>query len=232
VTLGYTFRNLGGWAQSLQLYATGNNLLTITGYKGIDPEVNMGGIAPGVDYRWSNYPHTRTFMVGLRINFETANATDKTRTVYVTDNSEIDRLNGEINRLRDENGQLRNRKPEATKEVITTKEFVTYPHFVNFAINKTEVTDQEKVNLQYVAEMIKSVPDKKFSVVGYADKQTGTSERNAQLAKDRAQNVYNVLTKQYGVKASQLTLDSKGGVDTMFLNNSDLSRSVIIAEVK
>ena len=232
VTLGYTFRNLGGWAQSLQLYATGNNLLTITGYKGIDPEVNMGGIAPGVDYRWSNYPHTRTFMVGLRINFETANATDKTRTVYVTDNSEIDRLNGEINRLRDENGQLRNRKPEATKEVITTKEFVTYPHFVNFAINKTEVTDQEKVNLQYVADMIKSVPDKKFSVVGYADKQTGTNERNAQLAKDRAQNVYNVLTKQYGVKASQLTLDSKGGVDTMFLNNSDLSRSVIIAEVK
>ena len=231
LTLGYTFRNLGGWAQSLQLYATANNLFTLTNYKGIDPEVNMGGIAPGVDYRWSNYPHTRTYMVGVRINFETANVTDKGKTIYVTDNAELDRLNAEVNRLRNE---LDNRKPEVKveKEVVKSKEFVTYPHFVNFAINKTDVTDQEKVNLQYVAKMIKSVPDKKFSVVGYADKQTGTSEINAQLAKDRAKNVYNVLTQQYGVNASQLTLDSKGGVDTMFLNNSDLSRSVIISEVK
>ena len=234
LTLGYTFRNLGGWAKDLTLYATGTNLFTLTSYKGLDPEVNLGGLQPGLDLRETFYPHTRSLMVGVRVNFDSKGDAKPApaRTVYVTDNSEIDRLNGEINRLRDENGQLRNRKPENTKEVVTTKEFVTYPHFVNFAINKTEVTDQEKVNLQYVADMIKSVPDKKFSVVGYADKQTGTNERNAQLAKDRAQNVYNVLTKQYGVKASQLTLDSKGGVDTMFLNNSDLSRSVIISEVK
>ncbi len=69
LNLGYTFRNLAGWAQSLQLYATCNNVFTITGYKGIDPEVNMGGIAPGVDYRWSNYPHTRTYMLGVKVNF-------------------------------------------------------------------------------------------------------------------------------------------------------------------
>ena len=232
LTLGYTFRKLGGWAKDITVYGTANNVFTLTGYKGLDPEVNLGGTTPGMDFRQTFYPHTRSFLIGVKINFESQGEKAAAKTVYVTDNSEIDRLNDEINRLRDENGQLRNRKPENTKEVITTKELVTYPHFVNFAINKTEVTDQEKVNLQYVADMIKSVPDKKFSVVGYADKQTGTSERNAQLAKDRAQNVYNVLTKQYGVKASQLTLDSKGGVDTMFLNNSDLSRSVIIAEVK
>jgi iron complex outermembrane receptor protein len=29
----------------------------------------MDGIDPGVDYRWSTYPHTRTLMVGLRVNF-------------------------------------------------------------------------------------------------------------------------------------------------------------------
>ena len=42
---------------------------TITKYKGLDPEVNMGGLAPGVDYRWSAYPHTRTTMIGLKVNF-------------------------------------------------------------------------------------------------------------------------------------------------------------------
>ena len=69
LSIGYTFDKLGDWLQSLQLYATCNNVFTITGYKGLDPEVNMGGISPGVDYRWSNYPHTRTIMVGTKINF-------------------------------------------------------------------------------------------------------------------------------------------------------------------
>ena len=69
LSIGYTFKKLGDWLQSLQIYATCNNVFTITGYKGLDPEVNMGGIQPGVDFRWSNYPHTRTFMAGARINF-------------------------------------------------------------------------------------------------------------------------------------------------------------------
>lgn len=69
LTLGYTFHNFNGWIQSAQLYFTCNNVFTITGYKGLDPEVNLGGIDPGVDYRWSNYPHTRTFMIGTKINF-------------------------------------------------------------------------------------------------------------------------------------------------------------------
>ena len=69
LTVGYTFNNFGGWIKSLQLYATMNNVFTITSYKGLDPEVNLGGIDPGVDYRWSNYPHTRTTMVGAKINF-------------------------------------------------------------------------------------------------------------------------------------------------------------------
>ena len=69
LTLGYTFKNFDGWINNLQLYATVNNVFTITDYKGLDPEVNLGGIDPGVDYRWKTYPHTRTFMLGAKINF-------------------------------------------------------------------------------------------------------------------------------------------------------------------
>ena len=70
LTVGYTFNDVfKGWIKSLQLYATMNNVFTITSYKGLDPEVNLGGIDPGVDYRWSNYPHTRTTMIGAKINF-------------------------------------------------------------------------------------------------------------------------------------------------------------------
>ena len=235
LTLGYTFKNLGNWFDNIRVYASANNLFTITGYDGRDPEINLGGLTPGVDTRADHFPRTRQFLVGAMINFgNAAPKTAETRTVYVTDNAEVDRLNGEINRLIAENNQLKNRKPDTKveKEVVKTKEIVTYPHYVNFGLNETKVTDQETINLQYVADMIKSVPDKKFSIVGYADQQTGTSEINKKLATQRAQSVYDILTKKYGVKASQLTTDAKGGVDTMFLGNSDLSRSVIIAEVK
>ncbi|MBQ0020502.1 MAG: TonB-dependent receptor [Bacteroidales bacterium] len=69
-TLSYTFdKGFKNWIKDLSLYFTANNVFTITAYKGLDPEVNMGGIDPGIDYRWSTYPHTRTFMIGAKINF-------------------------------------------------------------------------------------------------------------------------------------------------------------------
>ena len=69
LSVGYTFDKFNDWINNLQLYVTMNNVFTITGYKGLDPEVNLGGIDPGVDYRWSTYPHTRTIMIGTKINF-------------------------------------------------------------------------------------------------------------------------------------------------------------------
>ena len=70
LTIGYTFRGcFNGWLKDLTVYGSANNLFTITGYKGLDPEVNMGGTDPGVDYRWSVYPHTRTYLLGVKVNF-------------------------------------------------------------------------------------------------------------------------------------------------------------------
>jgi outer membrane protein OmpA-like peptidoglycan-associated protein len=230
LSLSYTFRNcFNDWIKDLTLYGTANNLLTITNYKGLDPEVNLGGIDPGIDYRWSRYPHTRSFMVGVKINFGS-----ETKKPVVRDNGELSRLNSEIDKLRAENDQLRNRQPEVKKEVITKEstKYITYPYLVTFALGNTDINNQEKVNLQGIADMIKNTPNRTFSVIGYADKQTGTEEINTRLAKGRAQNVYDLLTKEYGVPASRLTLDSKGGVDNMYLNDPRLSRSVIISEVK
>lgn len=69
LTLSYTFKNLGDWARNVTLYGTVNNVFTLTSYKGIDPEVELGGITPGIDWRGSRYPHTRSFMLGLKVNF-------------------------------------------------------------------------------------------------------------------------------------------------------------------
>jgi outer membrane protein OmpA-like peptidoglycan-associated protein len=156
----------------------------------------------------------------------------KARTVYVKDNRELDRLNGEINRLRAQVTDLKNRKPEKEIVTIDNSRVVTFPYLVNFAVNNTSVENRDKVNLESIAKMIKSTPEKKYNVIGYADKQTGTPEGNAKLASERAQNVYDMLINQYGVPAKQLVKDSKGGVDYIYMNDEQLSRSVIITEVK
>ena len=68
LTLGYNFCRMNDYIRGLRVYATCNNVFTITGYKGLDPEVNLGGIEPGIDNR-QTYPRTRTFMFGVNVNF-------------------------------------------------------------------------------------------------------------------------------------------------------------------
>lgn len=69
LSLGYDFGKIGNWINNLKLTATCNNVFTITGYSGTDPEVSLGGVEPGIDWRNSFYPRTRTFMLGLNVNF-------------------------------------------------------------------------------------------------------------------------------------------------------------------
>ena len=68
ITLGYRFRNVCKFINSIRVYGSVNNALTITGYKGVDPEVSTSGLAPGYDNR-DQYPHTRSFTVGANITF-------------------------------------------------------------------------------------------------------------------------------------------------------------------
>jgi iron complex outermembrane receptor protein len=68
-TLGYNFKNLIRNVSNIRVYVSGNNLATITGYKGIDPEINQGGIAPGIDYN-NFYPKTRTLLFGVNVSFQ------------------------------------------------------------------------------------------------------------------------------------------------------------------
>ena len=73
-TLGYDFKNI--WKncpfQQLRLYVQAQNLFTITGYKGMDPECGkaLNDAEPwvtGVDV--GNYPQPRTYMIGVNVKF-------------------------------------------------------------------------------------------------------------------------------------------------------------------
>jgi hypothetical protein len=77
LALGYTLpdgmlQSIG--VRSLRIYVSGQNLLTITDYKGFDPEVNYRSSDTddsnrnlGLDY--GSYPNAKSYTVGLNIGF-------------------------------------------------------------------------------------------------------------------------------------------------------------------
>lgn len=76
-TIGYTVPLGDALSQvrRLRLYLSGNNLFTITGYEGIDPEVrfedtgtNAGALAPGIERR-DTWFTARSFTLGVNLDF-------------------------------------------------------------------------------------------------------------------------------------------------------------------
>jgi iron complex outermembrane receptor protein len=56
------------WISKLDLFFAANNLFTITGYSGVDPETNINGLSFGID-QYNVYPKTRSYTLGLKAIF-------------------------------------------------------------------------------------------------------------------------------------------------------------------
>ena len=72
ITLGYSFpKSLISKIRlsKVRIYATLNNICTITGYKGYDPEVSTTGsvLTPGIDN--SSYPRAKSWVIGVNLSF-------------------------------------------------------------------------------------------------------------------------------------------------------------------
>jgi iron complex outermembrane receptor protein len=69
MSLSYDFAPLSSWGvNACRIYCSAQNLFIITGYKGLDPEVNMGGLAPGVEEA-AFIPKSKTFSFGINVSF-------------------------------------------------------------------------------------------------------------------------------------------------------------------
>lgn len=189
LSLSYTFRNcFNDWIQNLTLYGTANNLFTITNYKGLDPEVNMGGIDPGIDYRWSRYPHTRTFMVGVKINF--GGSKKKKATPQYIDREVIK----EVPVIK-----------EVVKEVPGKTTFVQSTYVVTFPVNSAEIGNTSEL------DGIKKGSN--VEIVAYASPE-GKSSVNQRLSQKRADAVAKYLQNK-GVNVTRIIAK---GADTNHAN--------------
>lgn len=158
--------------------------------------------------------------------------------------AEMEQVQSQLRSMNEENANLRNRVSELEEQQRDQQpvaastapasnllpDATEYTAF--FEINKAYLSLKEAVNLEAYANLIKKYPENKFIITGYADKQTGTKEYNERLSKLRAEAVYNTLVDKYGVNKDQLTMEYKGGVDTMYHDSPRLSRAAIIKMVK
>ena len=120
---------------------------------------------------------------------------------------------------------------EVEKEVAKPEVPEVWFH-INFIVDRWDISKKELININAVADLIKSTPNTKYLVCGYADKQTATPAHNLMLSENRAKAVYDALVNEFGVNPDQLVKDWKGGVDYMFYNMKELSRCTMITSIK
>lgn len=83
------------------------------------------------------------------------------------------------------------------------------------------------VVLREVAEFMQRCPDATVTVVGYADRGTGTARQNVTYAMNRATKFKEDLITRYAIDANRIITDSKGDREQPFAEN-DLNRCVIV----
>ena len=68
--IGYTLpKNILGPKMSARISLSAQNLFTITGYSGMDPETAATGSVTQAGIDWTGYPNPRTFLLGVNLNF-------------------------------------------------------------------------------------------------------------------------------------------------------------------
>lgn len=149
-------------------------------------------------------------------------------------NCQIKHIQNNLKTLNAENTQLKADLAKAkettnveVKEMVTTK-FTSADAAVFFDLNQSTLTENQRVNLGFIANMIKQSGDKIFTICGYADNATGSADYNHKLCAKRTQTVYNILIEEFKVNAEQLEIINAGGVDNMFYDNETLNRVVIV----
>lgn len=120
---------------------------------------------------------------------------------------------------------------ERAKEAkVVTQMYPVLPDFaIFFEINRAKITEESEINVGYMADVIKRVPDKKFILYASADKETGTPAFNLKLSQKRGEAVYNLLVDKFGVDPNQLVIEAVGSAEQRF-SGAKLNRVVIIED--
>lgn len=168
--------------------------------------------------------------IGLTYKFK-PRGWNRSRTIVreVYNNDEINAMREKLNQMSEENARLEEALAQNDRErAQTIVKQITSANLIVFPIGESTLSNQARVNLGMLAEVIKQGDASTvYTITGYADAGTGSKEMNERLSKARAEAVCDCLVKEFGVNKSQLRIDYKGGVDNMFYDDPRMSRAVI-----
>lgn len=147
-------------------------------------------------------------------------------TPYINRINELEKANASLTssnkNLNNEVKQLRSQKPETIVK--------NNPMALFFTINKATLDNKELLNLDYYMQTaLKDIGNKKLTIIGSADKETGTPQYNQQLSEKRAKYVAELLTKRYGINPAQITIKALGSSNNQF-KEPQMNRTVIVIE--
>ncbi|WP_347077480.1 OmpA family protein [Bacteroides thetaiotaomicron] len=151
------------------------------------------------------------------------------KTITFSD-EELRLMREQLKAMNDENNRLKNELVETSNKVterVVETNILSAPYLVTFQISRYALSNEARVNIGFQAKIMKENKNAVYTIIGYADKGTGTKEFNQFLSKSRAEAAYNCLVNEFGVPASQLKITYEGGVDNMFYDDPRVSRAVI-----
>ncbi len=118
---------------------------------------------------------------------------------------------------------------ETAKEAggLTETEAVT-PFVVRFFIDKYNIEEDQKLNINRIARYLKSHPDTQLEMTGYADKETAYPAYNMKLSERRVKTVRNYLVKECGIEANRLIIKAKGDTERAYHEDYRWNRAVVM----
>ena len=166
----------------------------------------------GLDINRSNFQ----LNLGLIYKFKNTNGTHNFKYAepsYITDEDEVNRLNGRIAELLAENEQLKNTKTkEVAPRVIERTKKIVDP-VVTFSQGSSSIEKLQYANIEKMAEYLKKNDDAKLQITGYASTE-GSKELNQKLSEARAEAVKHALVAKYGIAAGRIEISGEGATDS------------------
>lgn len=153
--------------------------------------------------------------------------------VDYVDPSQLDDLNRQLNAQRaslsDKDGQISrlqaalNEKPKVVvekQEVKSTIEETKMNAVVVFKLGKSDLQDNQEINIYNAARFFQNNPDLNIILTGYADRATGTPAINQSLSERRADAVAKILIEKYGIAPERITKQGNGDKEQLFENDA------------
>lgn len=195
-------------------------------------DFNLEYQANGVSDRWNSkddhsFDTYMNLLVGVTYKFGTGY---KCKTCVPAPCQDVKMLNENTNVLREivEVEKIVRDTVEVVKEVpVPAAENITRTVF--YAINEVQVPAAQEPNVAAIAKYLQENPQAVATIVGYADKGTGTPAINVRLAKERADNVATMLTHHFQIDPRRLEVSSMLNEYTeQPFEQNDLNRVVIM----